>query len=86
MRAGQFRDSGRPRLAAGHVETRTSELSRGPAWSAHTTVIIPPLNSDKYGKRFDTPSAVGRGDRAPVLPRSAHTPRRDDAPDLFPTK
>ena len=37
------------------------------------------------GKRFDTPSVVGRGDRAPVLPRSARTPRREN-PGLFPNK
>ena len=37
------------------------------------------------GKRFDTPSVVGRGDRTPVLPRSGRTRRRrDHSPDLFP--
>ena len=37
------------------------------------------------GKCFDTPSVVGRGDRAPVLPRSARTPCREN-PGLFPNK
>ena len=38
------------------------------------------------GKRFDTPSVVGRGDRSPVMPRSGRKRKRTNQADTFPNR
>ena len=38
------------------------------------------------GKRFDTPSVVGRGDRSPVIPRSGRKRERTNQADMFPDR
>ena len=38
------------------------------------------------GKRFETPSAVGRGDRAPVLTLGPRQRQEKDQPDMFPDR
>ena len=38
------------------------------------------------GKRFDTPSVVGRGDQSPVIPRSGRKRGRTNQEDMFPDR